>query len=229
MSLEPKLKTGNVVFLAGFPAHDSRMPPEFMNLLLGQNRKRTKRIMPGRIVAPPATASGTSILRGGLIVADASTSEGTAGAPLIDLHSGQLVGLNFSGQWNNPTDGKFAYSRPISALLATDRIRSYIRTDPSDITLDGITWQIDDLRERSEALVRSLAKDVTVLDQTTEDLVLSTADIYSGRSGYDPDFLNTKLPLPNAKFPASQISFVLTYEHFSIQMNTERQLAFFAP
>jgi endonuclease G len=47
---------------------------------------------------------------------------------------------------------------------------------------------------------------------------------YSGRDGYDADFLGVTLPLPEATAPLSP---ELRYHHFSVRLHTDRRLAMF--
>jgi S1-C subfamily serine protease len=47
---------------------------------------------------------------------DISTSGGTAGGPLVDLMTGQVIGVQVAGLWRGER-GKFAYSKPISPDL----------------------------------------------------------------------------------------------------------------
>lgn len=128
------------VALVGFPHRDPRLPAEFMDALLGADGGGRKRVMPGRVVSlPPANAvPQLSLIDKNGIIVDASTSGGTGGAPLIDLVSGMLVGVNFAGHWESLKEGKFAYSALIHWLFPSEKMRAYIRQQGAKITLDGL-------------------------------------------------------------------------------------------
>lgn len=82
------------VCVVGYPAFDGRNGSEVMEAVFG-SLYDVKRLMPGRLMpnnpamAPPAPLSH-----------DCSTLGGTGGAPLIDIKTGLVVGINFAGQYN---------------------------------------------------------------------------------------------------------------------------------
>jgi hypothetical protein len=104
------------VGLIGYPSEDRRLPSVFLESLLS-HVSNIKRLLPGRIIgtADKITISGLNVgdTRFPYIVSDISTSGGVAGAPLIEFHSGNAIGLHFAGFWKNVNDGKFAYAQSL--------------------------------------------------------------------------------------------------------------------
>jgi hypothetical protein len=74
--------------------------------------------MPGRILAfGQVGLTGSVGLESGqrapaVFTNDISTSGGTGGAPLMELTTGWVIGMNFAAQWKGER-GKFAYAEPI--------------------------------------------------------------------------------------------------------------------
>jgi hypothetical protein len=105
--------TGRYVYVMGFPYYDARMPPEFMDRLLGKIVGR-KRLMPGRVLAVGQKTPGGLIEEGlgapPLITTDISTSGGAGGGPLVDLATGKVIAVSYAGVWQGEK-GKFAYAQ----------------------------------------------------------------------------------------------------------------------
>lgn len=80
---------GRLVYAVGYSAHDSSSDPTVMNAVLG-GVFGPKRLQPGELleVLPDAHAFRH----------DCFTTPGTAGAPVIDLASGLVIGLHHSGR-----------------------------------------------------------------------------------------------------------------------------------
>ena len=215
------------VCLVGFPESDSRLPSEFMDALLGAEGGGHKRVMPGRVVRLPSAnaAPRVSLIEGNAIIVDASTSGGTGGAPLIDLVSGRLTGVNFAGRWQSLEDGKFAYSAPIPWLFPSERMRTFIRQQGANITLGGLVEQIDaaPVRSSGEVLAGLVAPEDSKPPDPTDPTLTA--------QGYNADFLSTSIPLPSiAGSSTVQISNELEYPNFSVVMNTapDRRMALIA-
>jgi S1-C subfamily serine protease len=115
---------GQYAFVIGYPFRDPRMPEQFTERLLGKDQGR-KRLMPGRILAfgreGPGVV-GSESPSAAVFTTDISTSGGTAGAPLIDLTTGQVIGMSFGGLWKGER-GKFSYAEsiPKGALASIER------------------------------------------------------------------------------------------------------------
>jgi hypothetical protein len=109
---QPNELTGRYVYVVGYPFPDYRMPPEFISRLLGKEGGQ-KRLMPGRILAfgPGQVSGGLEQAAAALpvVTTDISTSGGTAGGPLVDFSTGQVIGTSYGGIWRGER-GKFAYA-----------------------------------------------------------------------------------------------------------------------
>ena len=75
------------------------------------------RAMPGRILDVTAVTT-TGPIR--VITSDASTMGGVAGGPLVDLATGQVLGLHHSGFWK-PDRLKSGLSDVVSDAMAAKR------------------------------------------------------------------------------------------------------------
>lgn len=83
----PRLK--QFVAAIGYPAYDSRIPDaDLIEKFFGDIFNK-KRLAPGQIIDNAD----------GLLSHDCSTSGGNSGSPVIDLESGEMLGLHFSGQF----------------------------------------------------------------------------------------------------------------------------------
>jgi hypothetical protein len=93
-SLSPSLPTSKrkaevqqYVATVGYPAADSRIPEqELMNRLFG-DKYNVKRLAPGQVMKSADE----------LVMHDCSTLGGNSGSPIIDLATGEILGLHFSG------------------------------------------------------------------------------------------------------------------------------------
>jgi hypothetical protein len=108
------------------------MPEAFTERLLGKDEGR-KRVLPGRILAFGQDGPGFDGLAGGqsaptVITSDMSTTGGTAGAPLIELSTGRVIGMSYAGRWQGER-GKFAYAESIPKS-AVDVIVRRLRGEP---------------------------------------------------------------------------------------------------
>lgn len=93
-------------------------PREFLERLLGE-KQGLKRLMPGRILAfgttglPVPWDSSREVF-----TTNMSTTQGTAGGPLVDLQTGRVLGINLAGKWYDER-GKFAWA----ATLPTEALK----------------------------------------------------------------------------------------------------------
>lgn len=221
------------VCLVGFPEIDFRIPEEFMQTLLGPEGGGHKRVMPGRVVSlPPVNADKQfSLIDQNGIIVDASTSGGTGGAPLIDLVSGKLVGINFAGRWQNLEDGKFAYVAPFDWLFPSKKLTALIREEGVKITMNTLVNQLEPGPKRSqdEVLAKINRPEFTISDQA--GIAIEYKSLIQNTDGYNSDFLYTKIPLPLVvSTKASHLSQEMHYPNFSIMMNTapDRRMAIFS-
>ena len=75
------------VATVGYPAADSRVPDQDLVRRLFGDVYNVKRLAPGQLLKP----------RDGVVLHDCSTLGGNSGSPIVDLASGEVVGLHFSG------------------------------------------------------------------------------------------------------------------------------------
>jgi hypothetical protein len=116
--------TGRYVFVVGYPFADLRMPSFFQERLLS-NHAGMMHLMPGRILAFGRQDNPGHDPTVRQFTTDVSTSGGVAGAALVDLTSGHVVGMHFAGLWLGER-GKFAYSLEIPRP-AVEKIEEAIR------------------------------------------------------------------------------------------------------
>jgi hypothetical protein len=85
------------IFLVGYPAFDVRNDRALMDRIFG-GIYEVKRFMPGQMMEwqKPVLSFGNEV---DSLVHDASTLGGTAGAPVVSFETGQVVGVNFGGQF----------------------------------------------------------------------------------------------------------------------------------
>src|SRR5262249_15792615 len=85
--LSPNPTTTQSAAVIGYPAYDSRIPePELMEHIFGKVYNK-KRLAPGAVTV----VDGTQILH------NCSTLGGNSGSAVVDLKSGEALGLHFSG------------------------------------------------------------------------------------------------------------------------------------
>ncbi len=94
---------GEYAFAVGFALHPGRLPDQFAETLLG-GKLGIRRVMPGRIMSFRSTQRD--------FMSDISTTLGTAGGPLVNMQSGEVLGMSSSGEWRGER-GKFAFSPAI--------------------------------------------------------------------------------------------------------------------
>jgi endonuclease G len=108
------LKTREVAVI-GYPAFDPRNPAEVQDDLFG-GVFRVKRLQPGVLSDVSDIASFGKMVPA--VVHDASTLGGNSGSCLVELASGQVLGLHFGGAYRDRN-----YAVPAAALGADRRVR----------------------------------------------------------------------------------------------------------
>src|SRR5262249_46309340 len=97
------------VATVGYPAADSRIPEqELMNRLFG-DKYNVKRLAPGQVMR----------LADELVMHDCSTLGGNSGSPIVDLATGNVLGLHFSGVFLRENPGvpiRYVGDRPPTGL-----------------------------------------------------------------------------------------------------------------
>jgi hypothetical protein len=138
------------ICVIGYPALDVRNDPEMLKQIFGNNWG-FKQLMPGLIMGTEDQHQDQNVM----IKHDASTSGVMAGAPLIDLETGTVVGIHYSGsylatnfgvpawettpdpRWSLPSDRdddisevvpKFPWANGQKDILAFDEITKLTKT-----------------------------------------------------------------------------------------------------
>ena len=125
---------GDFVALIGYPDRVTNLPESFAKALL-PNHLGAKRIMPARITRTPVTGSTSSSILSNPndFVTDASTTPGLIGSPLIDLRTGNLLGIQYGGKLESIRKGSFSYARSAAYLFRETEIeRIFLWTWRSD-------------------------------------------------------------------------------------------------
>ena len=102
-------------YIVGYPHHDARAPPVLLRALFGTTAG-IKRLLPGRTLA--LQAEPFLARKFAQLTTDINTTGGTAGAPLVDLATGRVVGVHFGGRWDEQK-GKFTFAEVITPALVT--------------------------------------------------------------------------------------------------------------
>jgi DNA/RNA endonuclease G (NUC1) len=201
----------------GFPEPDPRLPPAFVEALLGGSRG-AKRVMPGQIVSLPSSKSAgpDGVTNDQRIRSDSSTMSGVGGGPVVDLNTGKLIGVNVAGQWKDIREGKYAYSLPVSQFFEDDKVRDAVKQAPTEISFDKLA---------------AVFPPVTIKPQPQPVPVAKPSEAPAAALiGYNPGFLpgqNIPLPVLPAGL-AKDSDGPFDYVHFSLVMSKQRRFAFFA-
>ncbi|MBB5048046.1 hypothetical protein HNR60_002807 [Rhodopseudomonas rhenobacensis] len=110
-SPESNAIVGKYAYVIGYPFNDARLPTEFVDRLL-QDLSGRQRMMPGRILALSKAGVAGVPSAHALYTTDISTTGGVGGGPLLDLATGKVIGVSYSGIWQGAR-GKFAYAETI--------------------------------------------------------------------------------------------------------------------
>jgi len=131
---------------------------------------------------------------------DCSTLGGNSGSAVIDVASGSVVGLHFAGEY-----GIANYAVKTGTVL---ELLQQAKVSPQISVPEPLPFAV------------------------AESTPLNLED----RAGYDPHFLGIEIPLPTlsenllkqaTRLKGKKDEFLLRYEHFSLVMHKERQLAIF--
>jgi hypothetical protein len=104
MSRDPGPLAGRNLYVLGYPAPDHRNNPTVQRSIFG-DRYFVKRLQPGAAMAPPPGATirvkpcSTGAEPSDVVFHDASTLGGNSGSCVVDLDTGQVIGLHYGGQY----------------------------------------------------------------------------------------------------------------------------------
>jgi endonuclease G len=138
---EAEATGGALVALIGYPAYDSRNDPDDQARYF-RDLYAVKRFAPGKVMQPLSART--------VLTHDCTSLGGNSGSPLIDLVSGQVVGLHFAGVYG--VENSAVGVRTLHALLRSDHrsIGTYAagpNPDPATESSDGVRGA-DELRDR---------------------------------------------------------------------------------
>ncbi|HWT02518.1 MAG TPA: DNA/RNA non-specific endonuclease [Pyrinomonadaceae bacterium] len=199
-----KRASGDYVAVIGYPARDDRNDFDAMVKVFGDIYE-VKRLAPGTV-----TGFNDSEF---IFTHDCSTLGGNSGSVVIDVATGEAIGLHFGGR----------FQRSNFAVKAETLLRALRR-----LKLQVAVPKLPSKRPRKPAA------EVVAAALRVED--------YRDREGYRADFLGAgarRVPLPTmtrkmaqdalkvASQPAGKTKGVLNYEHFSLVMSRKRKFAIY--
>jgi endonuclease G, mitochondrial len=199
------------VAVIGYPARDGRVPDQKLVESIFGDVYDKKRLAPGQVTKAQPD----------VVLHDCSTLGGNSGSVVLDLATGEAVGLHYAGRFLETN-----YAVP--AAVVAERVRQ-LRQKPAGRppqphrpppSTPGIATHTPDVG-------------VAVEPDLIEEGV--PAD-YVGRAGYDPMFLGELVPLPEPASSSDVLMFPwqgteereLKYEHFSVVMSRSRRLCLFS-
>ncbi|MBI5368960.1 MAG: trypsin-like peptidase domain-containing protein [Planctomycetes bacterium] len=190
------------VVVIGYPmgnSSDSLRTPDIVFQRLFGTPTGVLRLMPGVLLG--VESSGLMQDNTACLSYDATTCPGVAGGPVIDLHSGCIIGLHYGGSWKGTR-------KSCNGIASWDIVGAFH----------------DELEKAKANLVRADAL-VETLPNAQPDDAAGSSEL--PRVPYDPDFLSrVSVPLPRDVLGRT-LSPVLDYLHYSVAMHRTRRLALF--
>jgi DNA/RNA endonuclease G (NUC1) len=231
------------VAVLGYPAFDPRNPADVQNKVFG-GLYGVKRLQPGRSGEIAAIASYGHAVEA--LLHDSSTLGGNSGSCVIDLATGEVVGLHFGGRYAVAN-----HCVPAAALATDGRVIDAgvgfagpvaRRPTPWDAAWRGLEAPAPETAPAGEVRL-VIPLEITVRLGTPQPVGAATPPLermvapihdgnYADRPGYDPAFLGLPVPLPTLRRPevAARLDdggHVIPYHHFSLVMHRARRLALF--
>jgi endonuclease G len=201
------------VAVIGYPARDSRVPDEQLLQSIFGDVYDKKRLAPGQV-----TKAQRDVL-----LHDCSTLGGNSGSVLVDLATGQAVGLHFAGRFLETN-----YAVPAAVVAA--RLEQVLRPRPP-VRPPGRP-------PRPSAPPKPAATPPlhSGVPDSNEPIVEGVPADYIGRTGYDSAFVGARIPLPVVRKTRDVLTFVwngrrqsvLKYQHFSVVMSRPRRLCIYS-
>ena len=198
------VESGRQVAVIGYPARDPRVPDQELVRTIFGDVYDSKRLAPGQITSAEPD----------LLLHDCSTLGGNSGSVVVDLESGNAVGLHFAGRF---LEANYAVPAPIIAEWVHRARRGARATSARRRQAPRAPLPPVNGRRRSDpvAFVEAHAAD------------------YVDRRGFDRTFLGVPIELPEPADHADVLTFPwngrddeheLTYEHFSVVMSRSRRM-----
>ena len=200
------------VAVIGYPARDSRVPDaQLMQSIFGDVYDK-KRLAPGQITEA----------RRDVVFHDCSTLGGNSGSVVLDLTTGEAVGLHFAGRF---LEANYAVPAPVIAR----RLEQVLHPRPNRPGPFTTGQGVPAAAPPSPAVHAGT-------NVSTEPIVEGVPEDYVGRVGYAPAFLGPRVPLPVVRNTRDILTFVwkgrrtsvLKYQHFSVVMSRSRRLCIYS-
>ena len=200
------------VAVIGYPARDSRVPDaQLMQSIFGDVYDK-KRLAPGQVTEA----------RRDVLLHDCSTLGGNSGSVVLDLATGQAVGLHFAGRFLETN-----YAVPAEVVAA--RMEQVLKPRPGRPPGKPPHGPLPGKPPKTEVSTgHAPAGPELIVEGVPSD--------YVGRAGYDAAFVGVKIPLPVVRSRSDVLTFqwegtrqsVLKYQHFSVVMSRSRRLCIFS-
>jgi endonuclease G, mitochondrial len=226
------------VVVVGYPALDPRNAVDVQNRIFA-GVFNVKRLQPGRLREVESIRSfGHSVAA---VTHDSSTLGGNSGSAVVDVKTGEVVGLHFAGVYLEAN-----YAVPTHEL-ALDR-----RVVEAGVNFDGevggaaaTSWDSfwNEADPEATATPVRVGTDTLPIEITIQIRSAGTAgtetlvepfheEDLSNRKGYDERFLGVRVPMPKVvdRKIVSKLdsgAYRLPYEHFTVVMHRTRRLALF--
>ena len=228
------------VVVVGYPALDPRNAVDVQNRIFA-GVFNVKRLQPGRLRDVESIRSFGHAVEA--VTHDSSTLGGNSGSAVVDVKTGDVVGLHFAGVYLEAN-----YAVPAHELARDRRVvEAGVNFDGELAGNAGAPWDSFWDQADPEAPAASIGTDTLPIEITiriesgaskvgvaaVEALVEPFHDEeFSQREGYDDRFLGVRVPLPRVldrKIVSKQDdgAYILPYEHFSVVMHKTRRLALY--
>ena len=232
------------VVVVGYPALDPRNAVDVQNTIFA-GVFNVKRLQPGQLRDVESINSfGHPVAA---VTHDSSTLGGNSGSAVVDVKTGEVVGVHFAGVYLGanyavPThelaldrrvvDAGVNFDGEIAGDAATPWESFWAEADPETPAGATATATVD------RSIAGSLPIEITIqirsaAEARVEGLVepFHEEDL-SNRKGYDERFLGVRVPMPKVidRKIVSKLdsgAYRLPYEHFSVVMHRTRRLALF--
>ena len=231
------------VVVVGYPALDPRNAVDVQNRIF-DGVFNVKRLQPGKLRDVESIRSFGHAVEA--VTHDSSTLGGNSGSAVVDVKTGEVVGLHFAGIYLEAN-----YAVPSHELALDPRIvEAGVNFDAEIASGAGTSWDSFWSEADPEApatgavgqpIGTSLPIEITIQIRSGESAAAPGVealvepihdDDFSNRRGYDERFLGERVPMPKVvdRKIVSKLdsgAYRLPYEHFTVVMNKERRLALF--
>ncbi|MEO8286269.1 MAG: DNA/RNA non-specific endonuclease [Chloroflexota bacterium] len=218
--LKSTLQPDHYVGVIGYPARDSRNDATAMLNVFGDIYD-VKRFAPGRITSIPDGAS--------VFTHDCSTLGGNSGSAVIDINTGEAIGLHFGGQ-----------PRLANYAVKAETLLQALRHLKIQVPGMGVGGRANG---KIHGNGKPAAADEPKHAEAGAEAEAPRPQDYANKQGYSASFLGAtkknEVPLPvlsaeqlanTAKLTApgdTRPDYLLNYTHFSLAMNAKRRMAYY--